>query len=609
MRKVLRSTRLAAVVAATAVAAVGLLATSAEALPPLTPPAGALTISPTTGTAATAFSLAVPGGAACSADSASGNTFESTFMINSAADASQLTFPGGNPTLAAATFVQPLFTAGSPEVNMTTVTSTGAVTNLTPADLSVFPNGFVPAGQYKIGVACFLGDATGTIDKFWQTTINVTVAAGAITGFSLFAAPSAPTLASPLTAASGSLSGTFTAIAATPPATTYTVSAAPQPTGTAITTSVATPGAFTIPGLTNGVSYSVTVTATNPAGTSAPSNAVTGTPVDPNQRPPVTSLAASPGTGNVVLTWVAPTGTGTINSYTIGVSPTVAGAPFTTVGPVLTFTVSGLAAGTLYTFTVTANYAGAEVATPASVTATPFGSSIIIQDISVTRPAGALVLTQRCGVFGALPSEAPNGFGTIPAATAVGGTGTAPLLTWPGGTPDALFPQYPYPVDANGVPNPVYPTHCGVDLGKGQLITTGTEAGKYFTAVGRINQVTLVDTRDSDSAWAVNGTMSAFASGVNNFTGNYLGWTPVVTSDSGVTFAGYNQTAVAGAIVAPSGSSATGPTVGLGTSKELAHAVAGQGLGIAVLDARLKLFIPVTAKNGVYTGTLTFTAV
>jgi hypothetical protein len=36
--------------------------------------------------------------------------------------------------------------------------------------------------------------------------------------------------------------------------------------------------------------------------------------------------------------------------------------------------------------------------------------------------------------------------------------------------------------------------------------------------------------------------------------------------------------------------------------------VANQGLGIAYLDARLKLLIPVTANNGVYSATLTISA-
>jgi hypothetical protein len=48
---------------------------------------------------------------------------------------------------------------------------------------------------------------------------------------------------------------------------------------------------------------------------------------------------------------------------------------------------------------------------------------------------------------------------------------------------------------------------------------------------------------------------------------------------------------------------------GLGTSKVLANAPAGSGLGITTLDARLKLLIPSTVRAGTYTGILTFSAV
>ena len=72
------------------------------------------------------------------------------------------------------------------------------------------------------------------------------------------------------------------------------------------------------------------------------------------------------------------------------------------------------------------------------------------------------------------------------------------------------------PVDANGVPtNPgavTYPTNCGLSLGTAQLITTGSEAGKYFRASGRLNQVTVVDTRNVDAGWTLQGAMTDFSS-------------------------------------------------------------------------------------------------
>jgi hypothetical protein len=44
-------------------------------------------------------------------------------------------------------------------------------------------------------------------------------------------------------------------------------------------------------------------------------------------------------------------------------------------------------------------------------------------------------------------------------------------------------------------------------------------------------------------------------------------------------------------------------------ANSLAKSTIGKSLGMAVLDARLRLLIPVTADAGTYTGTLTFTTI
>jgi hypothetical protein len=104
----------------------------------------------------------------------------------------------------------------------------------------------------------------------------------------------------------------------------------------------------------------------------------------------------------------------------------------------------------------------------------------------------------------------------------------------------------------------------------------------------------------------VNGTVSDFVSGSTSFSGNYLGWHPIVTDDSDANLDGYDQTVLPGPPVGPSGSlSATGLT----TPQPLAYAVSGQGLGIATLDARLRLLIPVTVDSGTYTSTITITVI
>ncbi|MEK7422450.1 MAG: hypothetical protein AAB131_01285, partial [Actinomycetota bacterium] len=88
--------------------------------------------------------------------------------------------------------------------------------------------------------------------------------------------------------------------------------------------------------------------------------------------------------------------------------------------------------------------------------------------------------------------------------------------------------------------------------------------------------------------------------------GNYLAWHPGVSDDSDPNLDGYDQTVVAGPSVEAVASTST---AGLVTPKPLAYAVAGQGLGIATLDARLKLLIPVTARSGTYTATITITVI
>jgi hypothetical protein len=140
-------------------------------------------------------------------------------------------------------------------------------------------------------------------------------------------------------------------------------------------------------------------------------------------------------------------------------------------------------------------------------------------------------------------------------------------------------------------------------MGTARLLTAGPFAGTYFSASGRLNQITVVDTRDLDPGFTVNGTVTDFTSGGETFGGAYLGWTPVVTSDSGVSFDGYDQLVVGGQVVTP------GQGTGLSTPRALAAAPLGRGLGIATLDARLRLLVPVTADAGTYNATLTITTI
>ena len=124
----------------------------------------------------------------------------------------------------------------------------------------------------------------------------------------------------------------------------------------------------TVTGLTNGTSYTFTVTATNAVGTgpaSGPSNSVT--PATVPGAP--TGVTAAPGNLSALVSWSAAAANGSaISGYTATSSP--GGKTCTTAGT--SCTVTGLTNGTSYTFTVRAtNAVGTGPASAASSAVTP----------------------------------------------------------------------------------------------------------------------------------------------------------------------------------------------------------------------------------------------
>lgn len=600
--------RVVAGAAVVAVAATGLFSTSAQALPPGTAAAGAGVLSPLFGTNTSSFAFAPPTGSVCQGDGVALYRW-STFMVAASVDPATLIYNASGPVSQGGAYTMPLFnTAGSPQVAKTPGLGSGLLTPI-PAALD-FANVTmpVPNGAYNIGYACTLTTA-GVMNttRFWVTPITVSSSTATTFDWSFGAAPAQPVLGA-LTGAFNSFTGSFTSAVATPAvgANGYTLTAVPTagPGVATVTQSFSATGAFTFnaAGLVNGTTYSVTMTAANTAGTSPVSNTQTVF-VNPATLPPPTNLQAVPGLGNFALSWTAPTGAAP-TGYTVAVSPTVAGSPFTvSSGTSLTVSVACTVIPPGSSFTVTPTHAAPFVGAAAIVTGiVSLCDGTVIQDITVVRPAGALVLTQRCNVNGPLGIEpASPGFPALPAVIASADqVGQAPTLLAGGlGGPDGQFTNYPTPSPVAGE------THCGVNLGSGQLVKSGPLTGQYYTASGLINQVTVSDTRDTDIGWTVNGTMSTFnvVGGGSSFSGNYLGWSPVVTDDSDLTSGGYNQLATAGATVLPD------TATGLATPTQLARALGGAGLGIASFDARLKLLIPVSARAGTYNGTLTFTVV
>lgn len=576
---------------------------------------GGVTLDPATGTTTDSFTLVADPNATtdpitpnCPGDTATDGYNWSTFIVPDTLDPATLTWSGTGPNEAGAF---PLISNGNPIVNVGLAPNTGQLTGEPPAGYQLdilTSNNLIGDGDYLIGIACTLAGATATT---WHSPITISNGATEYSTGAVVGVPDAPVLDS-VSAGNGELTAAFTPGAANPAIDSFEATATPQGGGAAVS-ETGTGSPITIPGLTNGTTYDVVVTATNTEGTSAASNTLSGTPAVSGQ-PAVDNLVAVPGAaaGDIDVSWDAPANAGTLppTGYTLTVDPADAG-PFTLGSGVTSQSVTGLTPGTPYTFTVEATYAAPDFGTPASVQAVPASDRVLNQAITVERPAGALILTQRCGVWNGNPGfQAVNSFpgypSSLPGITRTSDqVGTSPDadLATPGQQDDPEFGNYPFPSPAT------YPTQCGLDFGTAELVTSGALAGQYYTANGVLNEVTVVDTRDVDAGWTVSGTMSDFASGNDSFSGNYLGWVPKVTSDSDATGTGYDQTVTPGPTVLPGEGVSAGTGMGSAGGQVLASANAGEGLGIAVLDARLLLLIPVDANAGSYDGILALTIV
>jgi hypothetical protein len=199
------------------------------------------------------------------------------------------------------------------------------------------------------------------------------------------AAPTAPgaPVGVAASAASGSAGVAWSAPAANgSPITSYTITpyigAAAQPATVVAGTPPAT--SASVSGLTNGVGYTFTVTATNGIGTgppSAPSNQVT--PVAPTVPGAPGAVTATAGNQSATVNWSAPANGGSpVTLYTV--TPALGGVaqPATVISgspPATTAHVTGLTNDAAYTFTVTAtNSVGAGAPSSASAPVTPTAS-------------------------------------------------------------------------------------------------------------------------------------------------------------------------------------------------------------------------------------------
>jgi hypothetical protein len=173
------------------------------------------------------------------------------------------------------------------------------------------------------------------------------------------------------------------------PVLSYTVTASPGGE-TARVAGCPAPTSATVSGLTDGTSYTFTVTATNQTGTSAPSSP--SNPVTPVGPPAVpANVEVTVGNGTAEVSWQAPFSDGSpIGSYTVSVTPACAsctGLDVTGSPPPTTAHITGLANGTAYQFSVSAtNSVGTG---PSSLPTTPQTPSSVMGPPSAPRNLAA----------------------------------------------------------------------------------------------------------------------------------------------------------------------------------------------------------------------------
>ena len=271
---------------------------------------------------------------------------------------------------------------------------------------------------------------------------------------------------------------------------------------------------------TNGSTYSYTVAAVNASGTSTASTAVSSVPVP--AAPTVASvITATPGSGQITLNWTAVPGA---VGYVLEVA-TASGGPYTLIASLdyLTYTDTGLSAGTTYYFTVQATNSGGSsavsnvasattaLAPPASLTATPGNTQITLMWPVVTGATSYSV--QRSPVTGgpytavgapAGPSYTDNGLtnGTayfyVVAATNAAGPGAN--STEATATPIATVPVAPLGLTATGSNGQIILNWTASAGATGYTVyRSGVTGGPYTVVATGLNATTYTDTGLSGS--------------------------------------------------------------------------------------------------------------
>ncbi len=336
------------------------------------------------------------------------------------------TLPTAPAGITVSPVIGPIAGGGSVTISGTNITAATAVEIGTTAEQQAGkPVTLLPCSTV-ITSNCFTVSGNNLVVTSWPArssaaAVNVNVVTLGVDNSAAYTYASAPATPVAPTAAAAINSATlnWTAPASNgSPITSYIVT--PYLNGAAQTpiTYDASATARTLTGLTPGGSYTFTVAAVNAYGTSAASPASTAViPYTVPGAPTITSASAADNAA--ILTWTAPTSNGgsAITGYVV--TPyigAVAQTPVSFSGTGTTRTVTGLTAGTAYTFRVAAvNAAGAGPTSAASTAVTPNASPSLTFPAPPSGEVGVAYSRQLTVNDGTAPFSWSLSSGSLPA--------------------------------------------------------------------------------------------------------------------------------------------------------------------------------------------------
>jgi len=544
-------------------------------------------------------------------------------------------------------------TSGDGQVALTfTAPDTDGGSGITGYTATSSPGGFTGVSNgnnTNITVAGLTDGVAYTFKVTATNSVGTSASSQASNSVTPAGVPAAPTNVVAV-AGSGQATIVFTAPASNGASITgYTATSSP---GGITGTSVGNNTVIVVTGLTNGVNYTFTVTATNSAGTSAVSNASnSATPATVPSAP--TNVVGVSGNGQATITFTAPSSNGgaNITGYLATASP--GGATGVSSGTNPTITISGLTNGVSYTFTVTAtNSAGvstpsspSNAITPATVPSAPtnvvgFGGNGLV-NLTFTAPTsnggssvtGYTATANPSGVTGVSNGDntnitivgLTNGVSYTFTVTATNGAGTGAPSTPSNAVTPATAPSSPFnvvgvggngqatltfsvPTSNGGSPITGYTATAspggatGVSSGTNTTITiSGLTNGVNYTFTVTATNSAGVSTPSNPSNAVTPATVPSAPTNVIGFGGNgqaSLTFT-APTSNGGSSITGYTATASPGGFTGVSNGNNTNITiVGLTNGVNYTFTVtATNGAGVSAPSSPSNFVTPATAPS------------